>query len=96
MDQPLAADALGLALDLDLAYTQARFTDYDSGGNHIPGAPDLVAVGRRRRSARGRLVRRAALAAYFGAAAADRGRQRALPHHRAVQRAARLRARERA
>jgi TonB dependent receptor/TonB-dependent Receptor Plug Domain len=31
-------------LDLDLAYTQARFTDYDPVGNDIPGSPALVAA----------------------------------------------------
>ena len=30
-------------LDLDLAYTQARFTDYDIVGERIPGAPSVVA-----------------------------------------------------
>lgn len=29
-------------LDLDLAYTQARFTDYDPIGNNIPGAPTFI------------------------------------------------------
>ena len=29
-------------LDLDLAYTQARFTDYDPVGSYIPGAPTMV------------------------------------------------------
>jgi outer membrane receptor protein involved in Fe transport len=32
-----------LALDLDFAYTRARFTDFDPAGNFIPGAPALVA-----------------------------------------------------
>lgn len=32
-----------LALDADLAATRARFTDSDPAGNHIPGAPDVVA-----------------------------------------------------
>ncbi|TCZ66144.1 TonB-dependent receptor [Roseicella aquatilis] len=31
-----------LALDLDLAATRARFTQYDPAGSHIPGAPNLV------------------------------------------------------
>ena len=30
------------AFDLDLAFTQARFSDYSSEGNLIPGAPDFV------------------------------------------------------
>lgn len=30
-------------LDLDLAYTQARFTDHDVAGDRIPGAPSVVA-----------------------------------------------------
>ena len=33
-----------LALDLDLAATQARFTSSDPAGNRIPGAPNLVAA----------------------------------------------------
>ncbi|CAN5637481.1 TonB-dependent receptor [soil metagenome] len=32
------------ALDFDLAYTQARFTDYDPVGSFIPGSPALVAA----------------------------------------------------
>jgi hypothetical protein len=32
-------------LDLDLAYTRARFTDFDLVGDRIPGAPALVASG---------------------------------------------------
>jgi outer membrane receptor protein involved in Fe transport len=32
----------GLALDLDLAATRARFTEYDPAGSHVPGAPNLV------------------------------------------------------
>jgi hypothetical protein len=31
-------------LDLDLAYTRARFTDYDIVGDQIPGAPQMVAA----------------------------------------------------
>ena len=31
-------------VDLDLSYTQARFTDYDVVGSNIPGAPALVAA----------------------------------------------------
>ncbi|HKA44045.1 MAG TPA: TonB-dependent receptor [Burkholderiales bacterium] len=34
---------LGLALDLSLALTHARFRDDDPAGNYIPGAPDRVA-----------------------------------------------------
>ena len=30
------------SFDLDLAFTQARFTDYSPDGNFIPGAPDFV------------------------------------------------------
>ena len=33
----------GLALDLSLAFTHARFRDDDPAGNYIPGAPDRVA-----------------------------------------------------
>ena len=33
----------GLALDLSLAFTHARFRDADPAGNYIPGAPDKVA-----------------------------------------------------
>lgn len=33
-----------VALDLDVAGTQARFTDADPAGNRIPGAPALVAA----------------------------------------------------
>lgn len=29
---------------VDLAYTQARFTDYDPRGSNIPGAPSFVAA----------------------------------------------------
>jgi outer membrane receptor protein involved in Fe transport len=32
-----------LAFDLDLAVTQARFTDFDPAGNFIPGSPNMVA-----------------------------------------------------
>lgn len=32
-----------LALDGDLAVTHAQFTDYDPAGDHIPGAPTIVA-----------------------------------------------------
>ena len=34
-----------LALDLDVAYTRARFTDFDMAGNSIPGAPAWIASG---------------------------------------------------
>jgi len=34
-----------MRLDLDLAYTRARFTDFDPGGQFIPGAPAWVAAG---------------------------------------------------
>ncbi|WP_312015276.1 TonB-dependent receptor plug domain-containing protein [Bradyrhizobium liaoningense] len=34
-----------LGFDLDVAYTKARFTDYDVVGDHIPGAPAWVASG---------------------------------------------------
>jgi outer membrane receptor protein involved in Fe transport len=33
-----------LGFDLDLAYTRARLTDPDAAGDHIPGAPGLVAT----------------------------------------------------
>jgi hypothetical protein len=32
-----------LGIDLDFAYTRARFTDFDAAGDHIPGAPIVVA-----------------------------------------------------
>ncbi|WP_431272396.1 TonB-dependent receptor [Dankookia sp. P2] len=31
-----------VALDLDVAATRARFTEYDPAGSHVPGAPNLV------------------------------------------------------
>jgi outer membrane receptor protein involved in Fe transport len=34
-----------LNVDLDLATTRARFTDFDPAGNRIPGAPALIATG---------------------------------------------------
>jgi len=34
-----------LTFDLDVAYTRARFTDFDSAGDRIPGAPAWVASG---------------------------------------------------
>ncbi|HMM90986.1 TonB-dependent receptor [Bradyrhizobium sp.] len=34
-----------LALDLDVAYTKARFTDFDPAGDRIPGAPAWIASG---------------------------------------------------
>ena len=34
-----------MRLDLDVAYTKARFTDFDPAGNFIPGAPAWVAAG---------------------------------------------------
>jgi outer membrane receptor protein involved in Fe transport len=34
-----------MTLDLDVAYTRARFTDLDVAGNRIPGAPAWVASG---------------------------------------------------
>ena len=34
-----------VTLDLDVAYTRARFTDFDPAGDHIPGAPAVVASG---------------------------------------------------
>lgn len=34
-----------ISLDFDLAYTRARFTDFDPIGNFIPGAPAWVASG---------------------------------------------------
>ncbi|MGY4334980.1 hypothetical protein ACVWWG_009448 [Bradyrhizobium sp. LB7.2] len=36
---------LWLTLDLDLAYTRARFTDFDPAGNRIPGAPAWIGSG---------------------------------------------------
>ena len=34
-----------MRLDLDVAYTRARFTDFDLAGNFIPGAPAWIASG---------------------------------------------------
>jgi len=34
-----------LKLKFDLAYTRARFTNYDEAGNHIPGAPAWIGSG---------------------------------------------------
>jgi hypothetical protein len=34
-----------MRLDLDLAYTRARFSDFDPAGNFIPGAPAWIAAG---------------------------------------------------
>ncbi|WP_334487558.1 TonB-dependent receptor [Bradyrhizobium algeriense] len=34
-----------LSFDLDVAYTRARFTDFDAAGNFIPGAPAWIASG---------------------------------------------------
>jgi outer membrane receptor protein involved in Fe transport len=34
-----------MRLDLDVAYTRARFSDFDPAGNFIPGAPAWVAAG---------------------------------------------------
>lgn len=34
-----------MRLDLDVAYTRARFTDFDPAGNFIPGAPAWVVAG---------------------------------------------------
>ena len=34
-----------IAFDLDVAYTQARFTDFDPAGDRIPGAPAWIASG---------------------------------------------------
>lgn len=34
-----------MRFDLDLAYTRARFTDFDPAGNFIPGAPAWIAAG---------------------------------------------------
>jgi outer membrane receptor protein involved in Fe transport len=34
-----------MTLDLDIAYTSARFTDFDPAGDRIPGAPAMVASG---------------------------------------------------
>ena len=36
-----------LTFDLDVAYTRARFTDFDPAGNRIPGAPAWIASGAR-------------------------------------------------
>ena len=34
-----------IAFDLDVAYTKARFTDFDPAGDRIPGAPAWIASG---------------------------------------------------
>jgi hypothetical protein len=34
-----------MRFDLDLAYTRARFSDFDTAGNFIPGAPAWIAAG---------------------------------------------------
>ena len=34
-----------LAFDLDVAYTRARFTDFDPAGDRVPGAPAWIASG---------------------------------------------------
>ena len=34
-----------LTFDLDVAYTRARFTDFDAAGDRIPGAPAWIASG---------------------------------------------------
>ena len=34
-----------LAFDLDVAFTRARFTDFDPAGDRIPGAPTWIASG---------------------------------------------------
>ena len=64
-----------MRFDLDVAYTRARFTDFDPAGNFIPGAPAWVAAGGVTFGGETRLVRRAA-GALFRAASPDRGRQR--------------------
>ena len=63
-----------MRFDLDVAYTRARFSDFDPAGDFIPGAPAWVASRRRDVRRRERLVRRAAWA-LFRSASADRGRQ---------------------
>ena len=63
-----------MRFDLDVAYTRARFTDFDPAGNFIPGAPAWVASGGVTFGGDERLVRRAA-GALFRSASADRGRQ---------------------
>ena len=62
-----------LTFDLDVAYTRARFTDFDSAGDRIPGAPAWVASGARHLRRRDRLVRRVE-GTLFRSASADRGR----------------------
>ena len=65
-----------LTFDLDVAYTRARFTDFDPAGDRIPGAPAWIASG---------AVTFGEATGWFGAlkgalfrpASADRGRQRA-------------------
>ena len=64
-----------MRLDLDVAYTRARFTDFDPAGDCIPGAPAWSPAGGVTFGGETRLVRRIA-GALFRAASADRGRQR--------------------
>ena len=45
MDQPVQGQCRGSTLDLDLAYTRARFTNFDLAGDRIPGAPAWIASG---------------------------------------------------
>ena len=61
-----------MRFDLDVAYTRARFTDFDPAGNFIPGAPAWVAAGGVTFGGETRLVRRAAWA-LFRTASPDRG-----------------------
>ena len=51
------------SFDLDLAYTQARFTDYSIGGDQIPGSPAFIASGGVTLGGDDRLVRRACVCA---------------------------------
>ena len=63
------------AFDLDVAYTRARFTDFDPAGDLHPRRAGVDGERRRDVRRRDRLVRRAA-GALFRSASADRGRQR--------------------
>ena len=62
-----------MAFDLDVAYTQARFTDFDPAGDRIPGRAGLDRERCGHLRPRDRLVRRAE-GTLFRSASADRGR----------------------
>ena len=78
-----------MTLDLDLAYTRARFTDFDPAGDRIPRRAGVDRQRRRDLRRRHRLVRRVARA-LFRSASAYRGRQRPLAEFADLQCARRL------